>query len=99
MRMAAIRTPVRLNHSQIRAYRRNALENPHFYDVMLHDTSTPRTSEHGSETFNMLADAVQGATESQRDEARIRADRQWAYIHGLWSLELSGLRVRHGCAD
>src|SRR5690625_3368079 len=82
-----------------RAYRRNALENPHFYDVMFHDTSTPRTPEHGSETFNMLADAVQRATESQRDEARIRAYRLWVYIHGLVSLELSGLRVPYTDAD
>lgn len=73
-----------------RAYRANALENPHFYRVMFHDIPGPNLPEYGTETFDMLVDAIARAAQCDRTEARIRAYRLWAYIHGLVSLELAG---------
>lgn len=72
------------------AYRANALENSHFYRVMFHDGPGPNTPDYGAETFDMLVDAVARAAQCDRVEARIRAHRLWAYIHGLVSLELAG---------
>lgn len=74
-----------------RAYRANALQNPHYYRAMFNDVSAAKTAEHTDETFDMLVAAVERATQVEHAEARVRAHRVWAFIHGLVSLELAGL--------
>jgi AcrR family transcriptional regulator len=76
-----------------KAYRVNAIENPHFYRVMFNNHGSAvsaRTPERGAETFDMLVAAVERATRCTPPEARVRAYRLWAYIHGLVSLEFNG---------
>ena len=58
---------------------------------MFNDIYGPSTSEHIDETFGMLVAAVQRTAHVETPEARNRAYRLWAYIHGLVSLELAGL--------
>lgn len=74
-----------------KAYRANALDNPHYYRVMFNDVYGSGTTEHVDETFDMLVAAVQRAAQIESSEANSRAYRLWAYIHGLVSLELAGL--------
>lgn len=74
-----------------KAYRTNALDNPHDYRVMFNDVYGSDTTEHVDETFGMLVAAVQRAAQVETSEANMRAYRLWAYIHGLVSLELAGL--------
>lgn len=74
-----------------KAYRANALQNPHFYRVMfsaLHDTEG---GDPGVKTFTILVEAVERAAQCNRSQAQTRAQRIWAYVHGLVSLELAGL--------
>src|SRR5699024_1556875 len=74
-----------------KAYRTNALDNPHYYRVMFNDIYGSGTTEHVDNTFGILVTAVQRAVEVETSEACMRAYRLWAYIHGLVSLELAGL--------
>ena len=74
-----------------KAYRTNALDNPHYYRVMFNNIYGSGTTEHVDNTFGILVTAVQRAVEVETSEACMRAYRLWAYIHGLVSLELAGL--------
>lgn len=73
------------------AYRANALQNPHFYRVMFGLSFGAGPRNQGGETFAVLVAAVARAADCDQAEARIRAQRVWAYVHGLVSLELIGL--------
>ena len=73
------------------AYRKNALENPHFYRVMFGPASSDISSGRGEETFAVLVDAVARVVDCDAAQARLRAQRVWAYVHGLVSLELADL--------
>lgn len=79
-----------------RAYRANAVQNPHFYRVMFTDWRDSNSSEYGAETFNILVNAVERAAECGATEAATRAHRVWAYVHGLVSLELAGFAEASG---
>lgn len=70
------------------AYRHNALENPHFYQVMF----TSARHDHENSTFQTLVHAVARVCGLENSQARVHAERLWAYVHGLVSLELAGLR-------
>lgn len=74
------------------AYRRNALQNPHFYRVMF-GPGPESSAAYGEQTFGVLEEAIARVAQCDQDEARRRAERVWAYVHGLVSLELSGLRA------
>ena len=76
------------------AYRRSAMADPHFYRVMF--SSPGGSSEHSDSltepTFDTLRRAVARvlpAADAERTE--LEALRLWAMVHGLVSLELSGL--------
>src|SRR5699024_2784207 len=76
------------------AYRRSAMADPHFYRVMF--SSPGSSSEHSDSltepTFDTLRRAVARvlpAADAERTE--LEALRLWAMVHGLVSLELSGL--------
>lgn len=43
-------------------------------------------------TFQTLVRAVARVMEIGEEEARVHAERVWAFVHGLVSLELGGLR-------
>lgn len=73
------------------AYRENALKNPHFYRVMFGPASGAVSAGRGEETFAVLVNAVGRAADCDDAEAALRAQRVWAYVHGLVSLELEGL--------
>lgn len=73
------------------AYRANAVRNPHFYRVMFGPVADSGSRNRGEGTFALLVAAVARAGECEGAEARRRAERLWAYVHGLVSLELSGL--------
>ncbi len=74
-----------------KAYRANALQNPHYYRVMFHSVHGSNTAEQSAETFDMLVAAIRRATQCNETNGKLRAHRLWAYIHGLVSLELAGL--------
>ncbi|GAA4926203.1 TetR/AcrR family transcriptional regulator [Nesterenkonia rhizosphaerae] len=69
------------------AYRRNALENPHFYRSMF-ASGSPQCAR---PTFERLVTAVARANNLDPTDAETPAVRVWAYVHGLVMLELSGL--------
>lgn len=73
------------------AYRANALQNPHFYRVMFGPASGDIAAGRGEETFAVLVDAVARAADCDDAQARLRAQRVWAYVHGLVNLELADL--------
>lgn len=76
------------------AYRASALADPHFYRVMFASAGGPVAA--GSQpgpvteraTFRVLRDAVARVAGGDADEAALAL---WAQVHGLVSLELSGL--------
>ncbi|GGE71893.1 TetR/AcrR family transcriptional regulator [Nesterenkonia cremea] len=70
------------------AYRQNALEDSNFYRVMF--SAAPYDPENS--TFQTLTHAVARAIDCESEQARVHAERVWAYVHGLVSLELAGLR-------
>lgn len=73
------------------AYRANALQNPHFYRVMFGPVCGDIAVGRGEETFRVLVEAVARVAECDEAQARKRAHRVWAYVHGLVSLELAHL--------
>lgn len=73
------------------AYRANALQNPHFYRVMFSPATGGLAADSGEDTFRVLVAAVARAAGCDQAQARLRARRVWAYVHGLVSLELAGL--------
>ncbi|MFC7405303.1 TetR/AcrR family transcriptional regulator [Georgenia alba] len=75
------------------AYRRNAVENPHFYRVLFQPDRAVGDGDRGvrNPTFGVLREAVVRATGGGDEEATAVAVRLWALAHGLVSLELAGL--------
>lgn len=73
------------------AYRANALQNPHFYRVMFAPASADIAAGTGEDTFGVLVEGVARAACCDDAQARKRAQRLWAYVHGLVSLELAHL--------
>lgn len=73
------------------AYRANALRNPHFYRVMFGPALGAAAANRGEDTFGVLVAAVARVASCDEAQARERAERVWAYVHGLVSLELAGL--------
>jgi AcrR family transcriptional regulator len=80
-----------------RAYRRSALDDPHFYRVMFDAGPARLPAVSGDETtFGVLLQVVQrcidaGLTRIESNEATRVAGTLWALVHGLLQLELAGL--------
>lgn len=84
-----------------RAYRANALENPHLYAVMfggIADATSPltpedrRVGEHSLLTLRAAAErAVAAGVLAPEEDAWEHPRRMWATAHGFVSLELAGL--------
>ncbi|UFU04187.1 WHG domain-containing protein [Ruania suaedae] len=74
------------------AYRRSALDDPHFYQVMFGSGLRAGADSTAEPTFLVLRDAVARryprATEAATTTEAIRL---WALVHGLVGLELAGL--------
>jgi len=78
------------------AYYDNALENPHLYRVMFMDHHEPSDDVVGLDTFDQLVAAVARCIEAgrfSRAEPFDLALQLWVAVHGLVTLELSGLIV------
>lgn len=81
------------------AYRANALDEPHFYQVMFGPvggvmTPGPESIARAEATFRPLLDTVRRAIEAGQMRAEdpvIIATSMWATVHGLVSLELRAL--------
>jgi AcrR family transcriptional regulator len=76
------------------AYYDNALENPHLYRVMFMDHHDPADDTVGLDTFDQLVAAVARCIEAGRFGAAEPFDlavQLWAGLHGLVTLQLSGL--------
>ncbi len=76
------------------AYYDNALENPHLYRVMFLDHHEPADDVVGIDTFEHLVTAVARCIEAGRFGPAQPFDlsvQLWAALHGLVSLQLSGL--------
>ena len=76
------------------AYYDNALENPHLYRVMFLDHHEPSDDVAGLDTFDQLVAAVSRCVAAGRfapAEPFDLAVQLWTTVHGLVSLELSGL--------
>jgi AcrR family transcriptional regulator len=76
------------------AYYDNALENPHLYRVMFLDHHEPADDVVGLDTFDQLVAAVARCAAAGRFAPADPFDlavQLWVAVHGLVSLELSGL--------
>jgi AcrR family transcriptional regulator len=76
------------------AYYDNALENPHLYRVMFLDHHEPSDDVVGLDTFDQLVAGVARCVSAGRFSAAEPFDlavQLWAAVHGLVTLELSGL--------
>ena len=76
------------------AYYDNALENPHMYRVMFLDHHEPSDDVVGLDTFELLVTLVTRCIEAGKfdpAEPFNLAVQLWSTLHGLVSLELSGL--------
>ena len=81
------------------AYRANALDEPHFYQVMfgpLGGLLSPHAESlrRAEATFHILRDAVRRAMDAgrlRRQDPVVVASAMWATVHGLVSLELRAL--------
>jgi AcrR family transcriptional regulator len=85
-----------------RAYRGNALANPHLYAVMLGGSSlggfslTEEDRQHGRYTLALLVDAVARCMAAGRyrpGDPELVAHQLWSALHGLVTLELGGYLV------
>jgi len=80
-----------------RAYRRSALDDPHFYRVMFDPGPARLPAVGGDETtFGVLQRVVQrcidaGLTRTGHNDATRMASTLWALVHGQLQLELAGL--------
>jgi hypothetical protein len=80
-----------------RAYRRSALDDPHFYRVMFDAGPARLPAVSGDEaTFGVLVRVVRrcndaGLFRTERTEAERVAGTLWALVHGQVQLELAGL--------
>lgn len=85
-----------------RAYRRNALDNPHLYAVMFGGCSysgfslSEEDRQHGRYTLRHVTECAGrciGLGRFRDDDAELVAHRMWSAIHGLVVLELGGYLV------
>jgi AcrR family transcriptional regulator len=79
-----------------RAYRRSALDDPHFYRVMFGPHRAGFEDQQVGPTFGTLVAAVQRCLDAEVLAERVGdattvARTLWALVHGLVSLELGGL--------
>jgi len=76
------------------AYRRSALADPHFYRTMFDRAVRPGADAPPATeqpTFRVLRDAVARVLAARPDDVEPVAVGLWGLVHGLVSLELSGL--------
>ncbi|MFE6969811.1 TetR-like C-terminal domain-containing protein [Isoptericola sp. NPDC057653] len=76
------------------AYRRSALADPHFYRTMFDRAVRPGAGAPAATeqpTFRVLRDAVARVLAAPPDDVEPVAVGLWGLVHGLVSLELSGL--------
>jgi AcrR family transcriptional regulator len=81
------------------AYRKFALENPHFYaimfeDAILHEHDNPEVEEHAKAAFDMLVRMVElsaAAGVIGAPDPVEAAQQIWSGVHGAVALELKGL--------
>ncbi|GLU48727.1 TetR/AcrR family transcriptional regulator [Nocardiopsis ansamitocini] len=91
-----------------RAYRRNALANPHLYAVMFGGCSiagfslTDDDRQHGRYTLHNVVECTtrcMGMGRFRPADAELVAHRMWGTLHGLVTLELGGYLVEPYPAD
>lgn len=90
------------------AYRGNALENPHLYEVMFGGSSlggfslTDNDRQHGRYTLEVLVQAVDGCISAGRfrpADAQLLGHQMWIALHGLVTLELGSYLIGRYDAD
>lgn len=91
-----------------RAYRHNAVANPHLYAVMFGGSSlggfslSEEDRQHGRFTLHNVVECVARCTEAGRfrpADAELVAHQMWSAIHGLVTLELGGYLIDPYDAD
>ncbi|HEY9474916.1 MAG TPA: TetR/AcrR family transcriptional regulator [Mycobacteriales bacterium] len=91
-----------------RAYRYNAVANPHLYTVMFGGSSlggfslTEEDRQHGRYTLHNVVDCVircAGVGRLRPEDAELVAHQMWSAIHGLVTLELGGYLIDPYSAD
>lgn len=93
----AITDPAARLRAMSLAYRRYALSEPSFYNVMFGDLgrayeAPPASRRQAKETFRILRDTVEACLPQQQRAGAARATRLlWAAMHGVMSLDMRGL--------